>query len=285
VSRPPLNADDRHPDDLELARLAEPGFVASEAIAAHLAACPRCRATWGEFVEIRAESLDSAGGDAPADWVTRGSALATPAARRFAPRWLPLAAAATVVLVAGFLLADRSDLNGKRRLLSERMRQDSYGSLLYSEALEPRSRGVRGTVADPGADDALRALTGRYNQGKRGAADAWWVVAGYLSRNDLDNAEAYLRESFRTAPHDAHLLNLAAILAFKRNDVAGAARQLELALPASRDDAVRYNLAVVRLSQGDTVAARALARNLVEAEPKSVVGRLASDLLSGHASD
>lgn len=286
-----------HPADYELAQLLDAPDGGDARVARHLAGCPRCMAVYAEFAGARAALLTEAGrAEVPAEWLTRGLAVgaggATPSStaaaggarppstigrRGRARRVALLAAAAALVLVVGL---EGSRLWGLRRdhaALAAAFRADSYGGLLYGEGFMPAPAGLRGAALPPEAEGALARLAARAAHGPRSADEAFWLVGGFLAEDDLDNADAHLREALRRFPGDDRLLALAGTLAYKRNDLVGAGDALNEALARRRTADHLYNLALVRRAQGQSAAAEELLRELATRFPDSPVTRLARE--------
>jgi tetratricopeptide (TPR) repeat protein len=243
---------------------------------------------YSEFIEMRCRLLSESGIEPPPlEWLERGLQVAKPPATahrstRHGRRvlWLVPSMAAAAGIVVLFVSISWRQLAFNRGLeaLAGQLREDSSGSLLYSDDLLPSPRDIRGSAGNSKAGSILAELAHRYNRGARSEDDVFWLIAGFLSENDLNNADAYLRESLRRSPSSGRLHNLAAILAFKRNDLETAAVHLEAALAIERSAASLLNLAIVRREQGQQAAARDLAREVTERFPGTGVSRLARGL-------
>lgn len=288
---PPHGSGHRHPTETELAYLLDSNAAPEAWIVEHLAACRHCLAVYTEFVEVRSAMVSTPGIPEPSSrWIRRGLAVAQASPRlgtvvdkpRRRPAWqLPLAgmAAAALVVVATFAI-ERFGLERKRDRIAVQARADSEGGLLYADNLPPSLRGVRGSSNDAGVDAILAEMTVRYHDGTRSPDDAFWLVAGFLSRNDLGNADAYLRDVLILFPGDERLHNLSAILAFKRNDLEAAASHLKAAISIRESSAHLYNLAVVRLEAGDSSASALLVERVRSGFPGSPGAELAGRLLT-----
>lgn len=274
-----------HPTDLELARLLERDTPPDLKVAGHLAGCRRCMAVYAEFVHAHAGAQAEAATPVPDEWLRRGlQVAATPPAgvrprpaapRRLVPRGALLLTAAACALLMVTVGVDRLRVRQAHEVLAGQLRQDSYGGLLYGEAFRPNPSGRRGLLSDPRVDDALAELVRRDARGARSAGDAFWLVAGCLARNDLDNADAHLREARRRYADDDRLASLGGVLAYKRNALAEAASALAAALERRRSPTHLYNLALVRRAQGDSAAAQALYGELAARFPESMAAGLA----------
>lgn len=273
-----------HPTDLELARLLERDTPPDLKVAGHLAGCRRCMAVYAEFVHAHAGAQSEAATPVPDEWLRRGLQVAAapppsvrlrPAAPlRFVPRGALLVAAAACALLVVAAGVDRLRVQQTHEVLAGQLRQDSYGGLLYGEAFQPSPSGRRGGLSDPRVDNALAELVRREARGARSADDAFWLVAGCLARNDLDNADVHLREARRRYADDDRLASLAGVLAYKRNALAEAAAALAAALERRRSPTHLYNLALVRRAQGDSAAAEALFGELAARFPESMAAGL-----------
>ncbi len=232
-----------------LARLAEGGAAAAQpGDAEHLAACTRCMSTYAELVTLVTQ--DRAGLAAGAT-TTPGPSLDIPS---HVARWAlrPRALAAGVALAAGIAaialigvprLVAPAPPERIRRVLADAMGYDSEGSLLYARDVRPRPRGIRGTgVATP---SELAELAQTFATHPRSADTAFWLIAGSLATDQLHDAEIFLREARTRFPNQARFANLAAILAYKQNDPAGAEATLRASLEREATPVVLYNLALL----------------------------------------
>jgi tetratricopeptide (TPR) repeat protein len=283
VNNRPPSANEVHLTDIELARLVDASAPADVSVAEHLAVCRRCMAIYAEFVHIRAAHHSPGGLPVPpTEWIQRGLAAGTvkrlgPLSLihgRFARRFALAAAAAVFCLVGGAWSVDRVRLQHDHERLAARLQEDSFGGLLYSEAFEPVPSGVRGTPSGSGTDEALADLARRSRNGPRTTEDAFWLVAGFLAHNDLDNADAYLRAARRLPADDSRLTTLAGILAYKRNDLPTAAAILKAAVEQERSATNLYNLSMVLEALGDQPGAAALTGEIKQRFPGSWVAGL-----------
>lgn len=270
----------QHPSVERLARLVSDPAADDDVIIKHLAMCPRCMGLYAEFVHARSvDTTDTSPDPVPAEWLRRGLAVAAARPEAVARvalrrpltvgRFAGFAAAAALIGIASFFGIEKAREQRREGLLAEAMRRDSYGGLVYGESFLPIPSGYRGVSPDPQLDGVLVELA-RYNdKGPRTAEQAFWLVSGFLSRNELENADATLREARLRFAADDRLTSLAAILAYKRNDLPTAAQELEAALQGRRTAAHLYNLARVRMELGDSTAAAALGHELIDRHPGS----------------
>ena len=268
-----------HPTAEELALLAEGARPPDPRMAEHLAACPRCMGIYSEFVQLRSELLSRGASEAvPAAWLEDGLQVPrTVQTRRVTSRILVATTAAVAILVLPLAFNQFQDRRNRETLARE-LRADAQGSLLYAEDLLPAPRGVRGSGGNDEARRLLAELATRYERGRRSDDDVFWLVAGFLAQNDLNNADAYLRESLSRSPADPRLHTLAGILAYKRNDLEGAAARLEEALSIERSAGTLLNLAIVRRDQKQDVEARRLAALALKLSPGPEFSRLAAEM-------
>ena len=261
-----------------------------DALHLHLGLCRRCLAIYASFVE---QGLDTSlhAEMPPEAWVSQG--LAVPQTTRASqprgtPRrlWLaaaiPAMAAAIVVALLLFKTSPHEDLippTLTAALVSE-LRADSQGSLLYADDLAPEPRGTRGTP-DPGsASSSLDRLLELYEAHPSNPDIAAWLIAGYLATNQLRNADPFLRESLARYPEDPRFLNLAAILAYKRNSLGEAEADLRAAAARERNATVLVNLAVVRRQEGEESEAQALFKEVLTRFPDSPLQPYVRELAS-----
>jgi tetratricopeptide (TPR) repeat protein len=155
--------------------------------------------------------------------------------------------------------------------LESELRADSQGSLLYADELAPEPRGTRGTPDPGGASSSLDRLLELHQSHPSNPDVAAWLISGYLATNQLRNADPFLRESLARYPDDPRFLNLAAILAYKRNSLDEAEADLRKAAARERNATVLVNLAVVRRQEGDEREAQALLKEVLTRFPDSPI--------------
>lgn len=280
---PPHESKAPHLSDEEFARLVGAATPPEPSVVEHLARCPHCLALLREWHSLRSDGLR--GGDAlPNEWLEAALAVPRPEFRVPAPRraravrlaWnLAVASAvAVVVLIGGVRLLDESGLRQGREVIARQLRYDSSGGLIYAPDLVPTPRGTRGNGGTSELDGALARLVGRHDSGRWNADQAFWLVAGYLSLGDLNNAGAFLREASRAFPDDSRLTRLAGILAYKRNEPEVAVSRFEEALRVHRDPATLYNLSVVRFATGDSTGGVRVLEELTREFPDSPIAAL-----------
>ena len=276
----------------ELASLSEPGSAADPAIVAHLARCPRCVAIYAEFARTRAHFLhDPEAEMPPADLIQRGMDIPVPAvpsraviSGRSRQWWLPAAAVlATVALIWLWPTSSHQppavppDLQTR---LSERMRSDSYGGLLYEDSLLPLPSQMRGLGGDSSEADLSVLLRSHRSAETPDAEVDYWLIAGLLATNRQRDADSYIRQSLDRFPDDARFLNLAAILAYKRSDLQLAEKELRAALEHDRSATLLLNLALVLTEAGRSAEAAALLSEFIEGHPSSPAILLARERAS-----
>jgi len=266
-----------HPSALTLASLArgEIPEPEKEAYANHLARCRRCMARYAEFVEqVMGKHQDTV----PPDWINRAQAVSQTArdstdTRTLKPnlKWVWGAALASgIVLVLLFFNRGHTPDSvpvALRATLAAELRADAQGSLVYGDDLPPEPRGVRGSGAD--GNSSMDELLDIYRARPSDPVAAYWLVAGYLARNQLRNADPFLREALQTFPEDLRFLNLAAILAYKENRLEDAKANLQKAAAKDRSATVLVNLALVRRQQGDEKEAESLLNEALSRFPDS----------------
>ena len=285
-------AENRHISPDLLAALTEPGAsTPDESIVSHLAECRHCTAVWAEFVRARTQFSLGPDADMPPESLLE---IAKRIPRTSSAWWTKQRVAAALAPIAAtivFLFAWQSRRHelrpivtpDQKRVISERLRQDSHGALLYSGSgdLLPRRRGTRGAEHDSEGTDGEPLLT-TLGGVPPSADDAWWFVADLLSANRRLDADVYLQESLQSFPEDARFHNLAAILAWKRSDLATAETELRAALKIERSDAEHaaylVNLARVLQEQDQTEEARALQAEVLRRFPDTEAARLARAL-------
>src|SRR5262245_23860728 len=216
----------------------------------------------------------------------RGQVAAERRRRRFAGALAAMAAAVLLlVLWRGTGTRRQPDVPAElQRTLSEKLREDSYGGLLYASDLLPRARAVRGAEENERSPD-LGPLEQAFAARPQSAEVAYWLIAGLLGRNQLKNAAPYLRESIQRYPRDARFHNLAAIRAYKSSDLSTSEVELRAALGIERDAATLINLAQVRREQGDAAEAAKLLAEVLHSFPHVPVADLARERSGTSAPD
>ena len=246
-----------------------------EACANHLARCRRCMAVYTEFVE---QVIGKHPDTVPPDWINRAMAVPQTAgestetqARKRPMKWAWGAALASGI-VAAVLLVNREHTPDSipaalRSTLVAELRADSQGSLVYGDDLAPEPRGVRGS--SPDENSGVEELLAIYRARPSDPEAAYWLVSAYLARNQLRNADPYLREALQAFPEDPRFLNLAAILAYKENRLEDAEANLQKAAAKTRNATVLVNLALVRRQQGNEKEAQSLLNEALSRFPDS----------------
>jgi len=262
-----------HPSPEQLAHLIDSDAGADHVLVEHLAGCRRCMGIYAEFVQARADQLASSGSPGWRPQVVPVAAPVTLPSRRLGARVPAVAAAglAAGLLVVVMTLRLESSTTATHRAIGTEMRHDAVGGLIYAPDLPPTPRGIRGSGTGDRTAEALTALTRRYDAGKASADDSFWLIGGFLAANELENADAYLGVALAASPADPRLQNLAAILAYKRNDLAGATTHLERAVALDPTAEALYNLARVKDATGDAAGADALRARLTKTYGKSPI--------------
>ena len=258
--------------------------------AAHLARCRRCMAIYAGFVEASLESSLSEV-RVPSEWKEEALRLQKPTSgnSRTWTRTRALTgsvAAALVVVAVTWFFWGRSPERGSipssiQTPLTAQLRADSQGSLLYDADLAPNPRGVRGSASsEEAATASLPHLLELQDEHPSDPEIGYWLVSGYLATNQLRNADPFLRENLSRFPQDARFLNLAAILAYKRNNLEEAETLLRRALVMERDPAILVNLAIVRGQAGDAMESKTLLGEVESRYPDSVLLPYVRDIAS-----
>src|SRR5262245_51101431 len=268
-----------------LAALTEPGASIPDegSVASHLAVCRHCMAVWSEFVRARTQFSLRSDADMPPDSLLAvAKRIAPPSPARSAPATglathrrvvaaLMSLAAAILFLV---LTEPRPALDPDMvHHVSEILREDS-GGIVYASELAPVMRGTRGSEQGP-EDAELDLLVKLHAEHPKSAEVAWWLVAAHLAENRKREADLYLQNALQQFPEDARFHNLAAILAYRRDDLQAAERELRKARAMEPSPAVLINLATVLKEQGHPDEAEALLTEVVRNYPGEPVTDLA----------
>ena len=263
---------ERHLDPVDLAQLAE-GSAATPArdqAARHLAGCPRCTAIYAEFAQAHLDSSYGSRPSNPDEWVRLGFEIGphtVPQPRRRPRGRLVLSGAAVVSLLAAMTLlaqwrpAPMRTPAEPHSLIARLARQDSYGGLLYSAQLLPEPSGSRGNGHVTEVEE-LNELRRQVSLHPDDAGNAFWLIVATLSTNQRRAAAVYLTDALQSFPNDPVFANLAAILAYKYEDLDGAERHLRAGLPADRTGVVKLNLVHVLTQLGRRSEAEQLAAEL-----------------------
>jgi hypothetical protein len=158
------------------------------------------------------------------------------------------------------------------QFLEQLVREDAYNGLLYSAQLLPEARGTRST-RDLSVDTQLKDLQTLFSQHPDDPDLAFWTVSGTLATLPPRLSGSYLEDALRNFPEDPRFENLAAILAFKRNDLTGAERYLRAAATRDTSGVAKLDLVRVLTALGRDPEAEKLANELRLEHP-----RLASEV-------
>ncbi len=274
-----------HCDANALAALAEHGHKqADPGVLAHLAVCPACMGAYADAVRAIDARLAGAGTSA-AEQPAPVLRLLPRRRRRAAPVFGGLAAAAVLLLMLLPLVRDGGDLPDPRAGVQERLVRLSTSGPLYPGVErtvtdgEPRYRDG-GETDLAGLIDPLRA---DFEAHPADADRAYWLSAGYLAAGRLATADDVLRRALQHHPDDVALRQLAAIAAYRLNELDRAESEFEAVLARRpRDAAARFNLALIRVETGRAEAARAVLDTLaadaanpaVQARARALLERL-----------
>lgn len=252
-----MNEFNEHPDWNQLATLVDRGSDGVPAeLLEHLAACPECMAAWSAAVEERDREM-------------AGIAVLTPRPTRIVGRrrshrellWGAgsLAAAALLLVLLLPRTGSHPDVAGSDLQVLQRMSELSHSGLVYprvtqlgpSTGPEYRAGGHTGRTVD------VSPWVVRFAADPADSVAAFWLAAGHLGNGQLDLAEDVLRRALKRTPLVRELRQLAAIVAYQRNDLDAATRQLQALLrdhPADRLAA--FNLAVIGYESGQRAEVR-----------------------------
>lgn len=137
-----------------------------------------------------------------------------------------------------------------------------------------------GRWADPSIDDTLIHLTDKRVSGRASRDEMYWLAAGFVAVDQLDEAAIVAADALERYPGDADLLSVAAVIACMDGDVTTSERLLREALGAEPADPVaRVNLAVILLKTDRVVEAASLLDDVIGADPDSRLAQRARRLL------
>jgi tetratricopeptide (TPR) repeat protein len=136
------------------------------------------------------------------------------------------------------------------------------------------------TTDDESLTSALIHLTDKKNAGLDTRDDQFWLVAGFVAANQLDEAESCVNDALRDYPGDGEFMTLAAVIAQSTGDYVTAERLLQEVLRRDPGDAtVRLNLAVVLMKQGNRPRAEDHLRRVLGDRPNTRLAERAELLL------
>jgi len=250
-----------------IAALLENRVTSSErdAARAHLSQCSRCTAVWADFARLRLDdSVNRGGTPVDPEWLRRGLAVATvdgrrgpaaaPARRMWAAVTASAAAAAAIALALWLPARERAPSPARvpepaRSIMTRMLSEDGYGGLLYAPEYLPEPRGTRGRP-ETNSDPVLQQFRDEFGARLDDPAIAFWLVAGAIAGGELRLADTYLADASHAHPQDVRFENLAAILAYKRGDLADAERRLRTAAARDTSGVARFNWARVLREMG-----------------------------------
>lgn len=240
-----------HPDWNQLAALADQGSDgAPRDLLEHLAACPECTAAWSAAVEQRHHDLGA--GEA-----RRAGLVGRIRARRYLSRELGgLAVAALLLFILLPKHGERPGTDGAESAVLSRLGEMSQVGLVYPrvDRLGTASRTEYRSGAQPGAETDLTLWDERFTSQPTDTTAAFWLAAGYLGQGRLEHAEDVLRRALAHSPRASGLRHLAAITAYRRNDLASASHDLDMLLRDDPGDQLAaFNHAVIEVESGRAV--------------------------------
>ncbi len=300
----------------DIARLLDgrSGEIERAKVVTHLRTCRRCREVyWDSAAEIgfiRAGGAFSVGAD---DLIERGMQVpaqvdATNQARRgaagrtsergFRGRWrLPAVVAASVVVVVAV------------GLYTGRVLQQSRLSQAESEILQPIRTAVgdfsrAGEIVLPGGEayvgesgpvfrslnggagesltTSLKSLLEEFLTGSRSPDVAYWLVAGYLSSNNVRTASIYVAAARERFPGDPRLNVLDAVVAYFDRDYVRSERLLRDVVKSHTHDPLaaiaQVNLAIVVRDQGNIAEARDILRAVAQRHEGEPIAKRAAEI-------
>lgn len=236
-----------HPDWNQLAALVDRGVDAVDPdVTAHLASCPECFAAWSAAVQERDAQLAGASvavapsgkGRSRRSWYAVGSLAAILALAILIPRFT--AAPGPAGLVQDQLASlSREGMIYPRVEVLEVAVPTQYRSEGGAESVDTTPWSAR-LADDPTDNDAV-----------------YWLAASYLAGGRPTLADDLLRQTMTTNPREADLRELAAVAAYRINDLARAEELLaDLLAERPERERARFNLALVRLETGRVEEAR-----------------------------
>ncbi len=301
-----------HLSDDTLAALVEGNLRGHEETSArdHLVRCRTCMAAYAEAVRFQSIWLDEPETLVPADEIVRlglaissttqdrrvGDASRPAPRRRLAPLGLrPVALALgsiAVVLVAAVLWirpgwlepAPPGDRDLVARVVRAAEQASAHGMVLpfgddftVEDMTAYRAGGVE---SDAELKTAIQALIARYEQEQSSSRAACLLVAGQIAAGQIGNARVFVAEARRTRPDEPCLATLAAIIAFRENDLDRAESLLRQVVQRDPTDMVAtFDLGLLLVERGRAAEAEPLLRAVQQARPRTPLGSRAAALL------
>ncbi len=309
-----LMAYQEHLSDDTLAALVEGGLCGEEQARAreHLARCRTCMAAYSEAARVQSIWLDEPEIFTPADDIVRlgvvvgaarHDALASRPPRRvprhrqapsgLRPAVLTLGGAA-VGLVAvlmwlrpGLLAPGPLPDRGVVALVERAaQRTSAHGMVLpFGDGFTVEDMTIYragASEADPALNSAIAALIESYERTESSERAACLLVAGQIAAGQLGNARAFVAEALRQHPGDPCLTTLAAIIAFRENDLARAEALLRDVVARDPGNLVAgFNLGLLLTESGRAHEARPFLEAVARARAGTPLSSRAESLLEG----
>jgi len=280
-----MTESSEHPDWNDLAALADRGSEgAPPELLDHLAVCPQCMAAWSAAVEHRDRSLAEST-TAPGSTV-RGSRLSGQRRPRIPREWFwgsgGLAAAALLLALLFPRDGSRDVANPSEQLVLDRLARLSRTGLVYPRvpALGATTNEDYRAGGDVGGAVDVSPWLERFGADPADTSAAFWLSAGYLANGQLDLADDVLRRAQARTPRARELRELAAITAYRRNEIETARELLGAILRDSPEDHLAaFNLAVIQLETGRQTEARTVLERLADDHGEPDLQRRATQLL------
>jgi len=133
---------------------------------------------------------------------------------------------------------------------------------------------------DDALTDALIHLSDKKHSGQASRDDLYWLTAGFVAADQLDEAKISATEALSQHPSDSGLLTLAAVIECMDGNSVRSELLLRDALRIDPADPVtKLNLAVVLLKNGNGDESESLLRGLIRDDPDSRLAERARRLL------
>jgi len=303
-----------HLSDDTLAALVEGGLQGEEQARAreHLARCRTCMAAYAEAARVQSTWLEDPEVFAPDDDILR-LGLAVPAsvggvsparhARRvprhrqapngLRPVFLTLGGAA--VGLAAVLLWLRPGILAPTPLpdrgvvaLVERaaQRTSAHGMVLpFGEGFTVEDMTIYragAADADPALNNAILALIDSYERAETSGRAACLLITGQIAAGQIGNARAFVSEALQQHPDDTCLATLAAIIAFRENNLTQAEALLRGVVAREPGNLVAsFNLGLLLTETGRRDEARPFLEAALKARAQTPFSSRAESLLEG----
>ncbi len=261
----------------------------------HLSRCDSCYAAFSEAVrDAQQWALAEGELDCPPELIAAGKSLAggereTTTGRTGAGRWFRTAPVLVGALILLFFLlrpifqdAEPSDPRFEPIRLA--LAQGGDEALLLpgvASAVPAGEIPFRGTGSDMELAALVDQLSRLHTENRGDSESAYWLAAGRLAQNRLEQAAVLALQVRQDYPESAPIRILSGVIDYRRSDLAGAETHFRSAIRHDDDSAeAHYNLGRLLLETDRPEEGVARLEQALDLAPASTAGRRASELLN-----